>query len=109
MIHLLDMKSCITCGMPLEGNHAGDVGLVLPEGLVCKFDSENGKIKSAEEIFDGGVNFFTGATTDGGRELATCLTRQKMKALPYWQAHPFAKLDGPEATDEEFRAAIAKL
>ena len=40
------MKSCMTCGMPLEGNHAGDIGTELPEGFVCRFDWENGKIKS---------------------------------------------------------------
>jgi hypothetical protein len=103
------MKKCITCGMPLEGNHAGDVGLELPEGLVCKFDSEDGKVKSAEQIFEGGVTFFADAVADGDRDLATRLTRRNMKSLTYWQAHPFDGLAGPEATDEEFQTAMAKL
>ena len=102
------MKSCITCGMPLEGDHANDIGMETPEGLVCKFDSENGVIRSASEIFKGGVEFFA-TVADGDRELAERLTRKNMKGLPYWQARPFAELDGPEATDEEFTAAMAKM
>ena len=103
------MKSCITCGMPLEGNHANDIGMELPEGLVCKFDSEDGKVKSGEAIFEGGVVFFAEEATDGDRDLAERLTRKNMKALPYWQVRPFAALDGAEATDEEFQAAMMKL
>lgn len=103
------MKSCITCGMPFDGEHANDVGLELPEGLVCKFDSENGVVKSAEDIFVGGVEFFASTVTGGDRELATRLTRKNMKSLPYWQAHPFAGLTGEEATDEEFASAMAML
>lgn len=100
------MKSCITCEMPFVGNHAGDIGLELPEGPVCKFDSENGKVKSGEEIFEGGVAFFAAETTNGDRELAERLTRKNMKALSYWQARPFEKLTGPVATDLEFQTAI---
>ncbi len=95
--------------MPLEGAHAGDIGMETPEGLVCRFDSAGGKIKSPEEIFEGGVNFFAEATTDGDRELAARLTRKNMKSLPYWQTRPFTELDGEMATDEEFGAAMAKL
>lgn len=114
-IHLIpgntrnDMKSCITCGMPLEGAHASDIGFASPEGLVCKFDSVDGAIKPADVIFEGGVVFFLNEVADGDRALAERLTRKNMKALPYWQAHPFALLDGDEATDEEFNAAMAKL
>ena len=103
------MKSCITCGMRLEGVHAGDVGMETPEGLVCKYDSENGKIKSGDEIFEGGVNFFASAACDGDRNLAVRITRKNMGVLPYWQAHYFAALDGDTATDEEFASAMAKL
>lgn len=103
------MKSCITCGMPLEGDHANDIGMETPEGAVCKFDSENGEVKSASEIFRGGVEFFAGAAAEGDRDLAERLTRKNMKQLPYWQSRPFAELEGPEATDEEFAAAMAKL
>jgi hypothetical protein len=104
------MKFCITCGMPLEGNHAGDLGLELPEGPVCKFDVENGRVKNGEAIFEGGVEFFAGAATDGDRDLAERITRKNMKMLPYWQTHSFAMLEeGPVASEEEFAAAMAKM
>lgn len=103
------MKFCITCGMPLEGDHAADIGMELPEGTVCRFDLQDGALKSPEEIFEGGVQFFTGAAADGDRALGERLTRKNMKALAYWQANPFAGLDGEEATDEEYNAAMAKL
>lgn len=103
------MKTCITCGMPLEGVHEKDFGMDTPKGPVCIHDSRDGQIRPVEEIFEGGVSFFVTACTDGDRSLAERLTRRNMKGLPYWQAHPFALLEGPEATDEEFRAAMAKL
>ena len=77
--------------------------------LVCKHDCENGEIKPPEDIFHGGVEFFLSSVTDCDRDLAERLTRKNMKALDYWKAHPFADLDGAEATDEEFAAAMAKL
>lgn len=103
------MTSCITCGMPLEGNHAKDRALELPEGPVCIYDTADGKVRSAEEIFDGGVHFFQTAVADGNRDLAERLTRKNMRALPYWQTRPFGKLEGPEASDEEFGAAMARI
>ncbi|MFA5946843.1 MAG: hypothetical protein WC813_02350 [Patescibacteria group bacterium] len=103
------MKSCITCGMPLEGAHAGDMGFESPDGPVCKFDSVEGQIKPAEEIFEGGVLFFLDAVAGGDRSLAERLTRKNMSELPYWQAHHFAELDGEQATDEEFAVSMAKL
>lgn len=102
------MRSCITCSMPLEGVHASNVGLELPEGPVCKFDSENGQIKSYEAIFEGGVHFF-GQYTDGDRALAERLTRTNMNSLPYWQNHHFPELDGEQATPEEFQSAMARM
>lgn len=102
------MKTCITCGMPFEGAHAGDIGLETVDGPVCKFDVEDGKMKSPEEIYEGGVMFFM-KVADGQRDFAERITRKNMKMLPYWQAHPFEMLNGPEATDEEFGAAMAKL
>ncbi len=103
------MKSCITCGMPLEGEHAGDVGFESADGWVCRFDSENGVIKSAEVIFEGGVAFFTSSLAHGDAELAKRLTRANMRSLPYWQTHPFELLNGEVATAEEFNAAMAQL
>lgn len=103
------MKSCITCGMPLVGNHAGDIGFESADGPVCKFDSTDGQIHTAQDIFDGGVAFFLESVAGGDYELAERLTRKNMKALPYWQSHPFAELDGALATDEEFTTAMKKL
>lgn len=105
----IPMKSCITCGMPFEGNHANDIGFETGDGPVCIFDSKDGQIKSAEEIFDGGVQFFASSVADGDRGFAERITRKNMKSLPYWKHRPFTGLDGPEATDQEFRAAMTKL
>jgi len=95
--------------MPLEADHAGDVGMETAEGLVCKFDVADGAIKTGEDIFEGGVQFFLDAVADGDRALAERLTRKNMSALPYWQTNPFALLNGEKATDEEFGAAMSKL
>ena len=108
-LYLFPMKTCIACGMPFEGAHANDIGLETAEGPVCKFDSQDGKIKNAEDIFEGGIQFFMFKATDGDRDLAERLTRKNMKSLTHWQKNPFALLDGPEATDAEFGAAMAKL
>lgn len=95
--------------MPLEGEHEKDFGFDSPDGPVCQFDSENGMIKPAEEIFRGGVKFFADACTEGDDDLAARLTRLNMSRLPYWQKHPFAELNGPKASDAEFGAAMSKL
>ena len=103
------MKSCITCGMPFVGAHANDIGLETNEGPVCAFDVQDGAMKSGEEIFEGGVQFFQHEVADGDRELAEWLTRKNMKHLAHWQQHPFALLEGIVATDQEFGEAMAKL
>ncbi len=95
--------------MPLEGAHANDIGLETAEGLVCKFDVQDGVIKSGEDIFEGGVQFFLSSVADGDRALAERLTRKNMNALTYWQAHPFAVLEGEQASDQEFGEAMSKL
>ncbi len=94
--------------MPFEGNHSNDIGLETPEGPVCTMDSENGAIKAPETIYQGGVEFF-GQYTDGDQALAERLTRKNMTDLPYWQKHPFAELQGDQATDEEFGAVMQKI
>ncbi len=95
--------------MPFAGNHEGDIGLETPSGPMCKFDVENGEVKSAEDIFAGGVQFFLNAVADGDAALAERLTRKNMQSLAYWQAHRFPALEGVTATDEEFAACMAKL
>ena len=103
------MKTCITCGMPLEGVHANDVALETNEGPICIHDVKDGKVKSPEDIFEGGVQFFLMQATNNERDLAERLTRKNMRSLDYWKKYPFAALDGPEATDQEFGQAMAKL
>lgn len=95
--------------MPFEGAHANDIGLETADGSVCKFDVRDGQMKSPEEIFEGGVQYFTGSVADGDRGFAERITRKNMKSLPYWQKHPFAGLEGPEATDQECGEAMMKL
>ena len=65
-------------------------------------------VKTPEEIFEGGVQFFMHAT-GVDRELGERLTRRNMNGLPYWQKHPFALLEGSKASDEEYEKMIAKL
>lgn len=103
------MKTCITCGMPLEGSHANDIAFETPDGPVCKHDGVDGVIKSPEEIFEGGMRFFVNEVTNNDLDLAARLTRRNMRSLPYWKKNPFALLDGPEATDEEYAAMMAKM
>ncbi len=103
------MKSCITCSMPFEGNHEKDIGLETTDGPVCVFDTQDGQIKLAEDIFVSGVEFFLTSIADGDRSFAERITWKNMQSLPYWQQHAFAELDGPTATDAEFGAAMAKV
>ena len=95
--------------MLFVGAHEKDIGLETVDGPVCIHDVNDGKIKPGMEIFEGGVQFFMAEVADGVRDLAERLTRKNMKALPYWQHHPFAELDGSVATDEEFGMAMARL
>ena len=95
--------------MPFEGAHTNDIALTLEEGPVCKFDAPEGILKSPEEIFEGGVQFFMHAAADGDRDLAERLTRSNMKSLPHWQVNPFDLLNGAEATSEEFQSAMMKF
>lgn len=92
--------------MPFEGSHANDIALETEWGPVCTFDVKDGKMKSPEEIFEGGIQYYMHAHTKGDRVLAEKLTRRNMKTLPYWQSHHFALLDGEEATDAEYAASM---
>ena len=95
--------------MPLEGAHAEEIGFETAEGAVCVHDSMDGHLKDPEEIFKNGVKFFLHGGADGEYDLAERITRRNMKALLYWQAHPFALLDGEEASDEEFAEAMRMM
>ena len=101
------MKTCATCGMPLlkKEDFAGSdenskfcVHCVNPDGSV----------KSGTEIFQGGVEFFL-ENLGGDRALAEKITRKNMNGLAYWQENPCEILQGEQASDEEFAAALSKL
>lgn len=69
---------------------------------------ENGKVKSCEEIFEGGVQFFMSAIGED-RKIAEKITRKNMSMQPYWKENPNDILNGQMATDEEFAEMMKKL
>lgn len=101
------MKNCATCGMPLEKKE--DFALGDENSEFCAYCvNPDGSVKSGEEIFEGGVQFFLGAL-GGEKSFAEKITRKNMSSLPYWQEHPLEALRGDMATDEEFQAAMGRL
>lgn len=101
-------KICIGCGMPLENEEI--LGGEIDEGILCKFCiNEDGRMKSAQEIFDGGSQFFMNAIEGTTRELAEKITRKNMNSLEYWQDKDEKCLKGDEATEEEFNSILEKL
>lgn len=75
----------------------------------CRFCANaDGTVRTGDEIFEGGVNFFMRAL-GGTREEAERITRKNMAQLPYWQGKDVASLKGEQATDEEFAAAMQRL
>lgn len=68
----------------------------------------NGHIKTCEEIFESGVQFFI-HTTGLSRDIATRIVRRNMRELPYWDSNDSECLLGEVATDEEFEAILSLL
>lgn len=101
------MKTCNTCGMPLINKEDFSQGNENAEFCAYCTD-ENGNVKSCEDIFEGGVNFFLQAI-GGEREVAEKITRKNMSQLPYWHDKGCAILEGEMATDEEFQSVMEKL
>lgn len=101
------MKTCISCGMPLDEQHG--LGTETADGQVCQYClGEDGHPKSCEVIFEGGMQFFM--TVEGvDKAMAEKITRKNMNSLPYWQMHGADCLKGEQASDEEFGAVLAKL
>jgi len=94
--------------MPL--NDPKTIGCEISDGPVCIHCSTvNGKVKSCEEVFEGGVQFFITAIPGTDRNLAERLVRKNMNNLPYWQKNKGACLDGDCASDQEFGEAMSKL
>lgn len=101
------MQYCIACGMPLI--HPEDHAQNDEQSKFCLYCvNTDGSVKSCEEIFNGGVNFFLGQI-GGEKIMAEKIVRKNMNRLPYWQDKNCALLQGEQATDEEFQAVMAKM
>ncbi len=100
-------KYCQACGMPLEKKEDFAGGDENSQFCLYCVD-EKGQVKSGEEIFEGGVQFFM-SQLGGDRQLAEKVTRKNMKMLPYWQKQECPFLLGEVASDEEFGEALSKL
>lgn len=75
----------------------------------CAYCADSdGKVKSCDEIFNGGVEFFV-SQIGGDRAIAERVTRKNMCQLPYWQDKECECLKGEIASDEEFAAIMTKL
>ena len=102
------MDSCISCSMPLI--NPADIGAKTADGSACIHCSNpDGTIKSCEEVFEGGVQFFMDSIPGTERALAERLTRKNMNNLPYWQKNGTDILQGEEATDEEFQEMMGRM
>lgn len=94
--------------MPL--NDPKEIGCEVPDGVVCiHCSTPDGKVKSCDEVFEGGVQFFMGAISGMDRNLAERLVRKNMNSLSYWHKNKGACLDGDSASDEEFAEMMSKL
>ncbi|MEF2175696.1 MAG: zinc ribbon domain-containing protein, partial [Candidatus Absconditabacteria bacterium] len=98
---------CIACSMPLiKKEDFWNEDETTNSCTHCT--NEDGTIKSGEEIFRGGVDFFVGAT-GVSQDLAEKLVRKNMNQLDYWKGKNEPCLFGEEATDIEFAQAMEKL
>jgi hypothetical protein len=115
---------CISCSMPLEKEE--DVKAQTEKGPICEYClGTDGKVKSCEEVFEDGVQFFMNSVPGVDRELAEKVTRKNMRQLPQWadwnsdgsehglgedwSGEDYGCLRDEEATDEEFANALGKL
>lgn len=101
------MKTCAACGMPLTKKE--DYFNNDESSNFCIYCvNENGKVKSGEEIFEGGVQFFMNQIgTD--RQTAEKFIRKNMCNQSYWQKNPCEILNGDMATDSEFKEMMKKM
>jgi len=101
------MKQCLACSMPIEDAELCTGG--NPDAEFCIFCvDDNNEVKSCEEVFKGGIEFFMEAT-DIEKEFAERIVRKNMNSLAYWDDKKTDVLDGPEATDEEFEEILNLL
>jgi hypothetical protein len=100
-------KYCEACGMPMtkKEDYAGGDG----NSQFCLYCvNTDGNVKTCEEIFEGGVQFFMGQI-GGDRQMAEKVTRKNMNMQSYWQDKDCVILKGEMATDAEFSEALKKL
>ena len=100
-------KYCQACGMPLIRKE--DFSLGDENSDFCVYcTNPDGSVKPVEEIFEGGIGFFM-STVNADRGLAERVTRKNMNSLVYWQGKNLPILQGEQASDAEFAAALEKL
>ncbi|MFA4930897.1 MAG: zinc ribbon domain-containing protein [Patescibacteria group bacterium] len=101
------MNYCEACGMPMTKPE--DYALGDTASQFCLYcTNADGSVKTATEIFEGGVQFFMKHVGDD-RSLAERINRKNMNMQSYWQGKNEPILQGPEATDEEFAAVMKKM
>jgi hypothetical protein len=100
-------KYCEACGMPMTKKE--DFALEDTNSEFCVYCvNPDGSVKTCEEIFEGGVQFFM-SKLNGNREMAEKVTRRNMNMQSYWQDKNCPILKGEMATEEEFAEVIKKL
>jgi hypothetical protein len=100
-------KYCEACGMPMSKKE--DFALGDEKSEFCLYCvNPDGSVKSCEEIFEGGVQFFMN-TLGGDRKLAEKVTRKNMTMQSYWKDKDCAVLKGEMTTDEQFAQILKKL
>ncbi|WP_346354743.1 zinc ribbon domain-containing protein [Azotosporobacter soli] len=102
------MKFCAACSMPLENETL--IGLEKDDQSFCAYCvNEEKTVKSCEEIFEGGVQFFLSLDPSFTRSFAEKNVRKNMHSLPYWKNNTAPCLQGEIASDEEFAQILARL
>jgi len=77
-----DVKSCISCGMPMTKPE--NFGGGNPENLYCVYCSNpDGSLKNREEVFEGMVNFMM-VSQKVDRKTAESATKELMTKMPAW-------------------------
>jgi hypothetical protein len=100
-------KHCEACGMPMSKKE--DFALGDENSQFCLYcTNADGSVKSCEDIFESGVQFFVSQIGDD-RQLAEKITRKNMNMQSYWQGKECPILKGEIATDVEFTEAFKKL
>lgn len=93
--------------MPL--NKKGDFALGDENSDFCLYCvNTDGSVKSCEEIFEGGAQFFMNQIGND-RKMAEKITRKNMSRPQYWQGKDCECLKGEMATDEEFAEIMKKM